>query len=115
MIRKKLKTEASKQKSYANPKRKDVKFQVKNYVILKVSPMKGVMRFGKKKKLAPSYIGPFEILERVGMISYRLAMPPNLSQVHPMFHVSMLMKYISDPLDVLQPHGVEVNEDLTHE
>ena len=97
---------ASKQKSYADPKHKDMEFQVGDYVFLKVSPMKGVMRFGKKKKLTPRYIGPFEILERVGMIAYMLALPPNLSQVHPVFYISMLRKYISDPSHVLQPQSV---------
>ena len=63
--------------------------------------MKGVMRFAKKGKLASRYIGPFEILKRAGMVTYRLALPPNLSQVHPMFHVSMLRKYISDSSHVL--------------
>ena len=71
------------------------------------------MRFGKKKKLAPRFIGPFEILERVGMVAYRLALPPNMSQVHPVFHVSMLRKYISDSSHVLQPQSVELKEDLT--
>ena len=63
--------------------------------------MKGVMRFGKKGKLAPRYIGPFEIRERVGMVAYRLALSPDMSQVHPVFHVSMLRKYILDPSHVL--------------
>ena len=97
LIRKRLETAASRQKSYADPKPKDVKFQVGDYEFLKVSPMKGVMRFGKKGKLAPRYIGLFEILDRVGMVAYWLALPSNLSQVHPVFHVSMLKKYISDP------------------
>ena len=78
-----------------------MEFQVGNYVFLKVSSMKGVMRFGKKGKLAPRYIEPFEIVERVGMIAYQLALPPNLSQIHPVFHVSMLRKYISDPSHIL--------------
>ena len=56
--------------------------------------MNGVMIFGKKEKLAPRYIEPFEILERIGMVAYRLALPPDMSQVHPVFHVSMLRKYI---------------------
>ena len=115
MIKKRLKTVASRQKSYADPKHKDVEFQVGDYVFLKVSPMKGVMRFGNKGKLAPRYIGPFEIVERIGMVAYRLALPPNMSQVHPVFHVSMLRKYISDPSHVLQPQSVELNEDLTFE
>ena len=82
-------------------------------MFLKVSPMKGVIRFGKKGKLAPRYIGPFEILERIGMVAYRLALPPNMSQVHPILYVSMLRKYISDPSHVLQPQSVELNEDFT--
>ena len=115
LIKRRLETAASRQKSYADPKRRDVEFQVGDYVFLKVSPMKGVMRFGKKEKLAPRYIGPFEILERIGNVAYRLALPSNMSQVHPVFHVSMLRKYISDPSLVLQPQSVEVNEDLTYE
>ena len=87
-----IKIAASRQTSYADPKHKDVEFQVGDCVFLKVSPTKGVMRFGKKEKLAPRYIGPFEILERVGMVAYRLALPLNLSQVHLVFHVSMLMR-----------------------
>ena len=77
--------------------------------------MQGVMRFGKKKKLAPRYIGPFEMLERIDMVAYRLALPTNISQVHPVFHISMLRKYILDPSHVLQPQSVELNEDLTFE
>ena len=115
LINRRLKITASRQKSYADPKRRDVEFLVGHYVFLKVSPMKGVMRFGKKGKLAPRYIGSFEILERIGMVAYWLALPPNMSQVHPVFHVSMLRKYIFDPSHVLQPHGMKVNEDLTYE
>ena len=72
--------------------------------------MKGVMRFGKEEKLALRHIGPFEILERVGMVAYRLALPPNMSQMHPVFHISMLRKYISDPSHVLQPQSVQKQE-----
>ena len=115
LIKRRLETAASRQKSYADPKRRDVEFQVGDYVFLKVSAMKGVMRFGKKGKLAPRYIGPFEILERIGMVAYRLALPPDMSQVYPMFHVSMLRKYISDRSPVLQPQSVEVNEDLMYD
>ena len=90
LIRDRLKTAFSRQKSYADPKRKDVQFAVGDHVFLKVSPMKGVMRFGKKGKLSPRYVGSFEILNRVGSVSYRLALPPSFSHVHPVFHISML-------------------------
>ena len=77
--------------------------------------MKGVMRFGKKGKLAPRYIGPFKIRSRVGEVAYRLVLPLELSRIHPVFHVSMLRKYIADPSHVLQPQTVEISEDLTYE
>ena len=77
--------------------------------------MKGIMRFGKKGKLSPRFIGPFEILERVGDLVYRLALPPNLSSVHNVFHVSMLKKYIFDPTHVLSYDPLEIREDLTYE
>ena len=71
-------------------------------MFLKVAPMKSVMRFGKKGKLSPMYIRPFEILERIGKFAYRLALPPELSLVHNVFHVSMLRKYLLDPSHVLE-------------
>ena len=90
-------------------------FSLGDLVFLKVSPMKGVMRFGKKGKLAPRYIGPFEIKSRVGKVAYRLVLPPELSRIHPVFHVSMLRKYIPDPSHVLQPQTVEISKDLINE
>ncbi|KAL5558423.1 hypothetical protein UlMin_034634 [Ulmus minor] len=77
--------------------------------------MKGVMRFGKKGKLSPRYIGPFEILERIGKVAYKLALPSELSAVHNVFHVLMLRNYISDPLHVLVSESIEIQEDLTYE
>ncbi|KAL5583162.1 hypothetical protein UlMin_015604 [Ulmus minor] len=77
--------------------------------------MKGVMRFGRKGKLSPRFIGPFEILKRVGKVAYQLALPPSLSAVHNVFHVSMLKKYISDPSHVLQEAPVEIDEKLSYE
>ncbi|PKI60953.1 hypothetical protein CRG98_018659 [Punica granatum] len=73
------------------------------------------MRFVKKGKLSLRYIGPYEILERIGKMAYRLALPPELSRIHNVFHVSMLRKYISDPSHVLSYQPVELNEDLTYE
>ncbi|KAL5552340.1 hypothetical protein UlMin_002516 [Ulmus minor] len=77
--------------------------------------MKGVMRFGKRGKLSPRYIRPFEILEKVGKVAYRLTLPPDLSSVHNVFHVSMLKKYVPDPTHVLEHEPIEVHEDLTYE
>ena len=68
-----------------------------DHVFLKVMPKRGVIRFNKRDKLSLRYIGPFEILERVGTVAYRLAIPPSLSSVHSVFHVSMLQKYTPDP------------------
>ncbi|KAL5546069.1 hypothetical protein UlMin_005756 [Ulmus minor] len=92
-----------------------LEFQVGDLVFLKVAPMKGVMRFGKKSKLSPRYIGPFEILEKIGKVGYKLALPSELSTVHNVFHVSMLRKYISDPSHVLESEPIEIREDLTYE
>ncbi|XP_070014257.1 uncharacterized protein [Nicotiana sylvestris] len=84
-------------------------------VLLKVSPMKGVMRFGKKGKLSPRYNGPFEILKRIGEVTYELAFPPSLSGVHPVFHVSMLRKYIREPSHVLDFSTVQLDGNLTYD
>ncbi|KAD4888293.1 hypothetical protein E3N88_20366 [Mikania micrantha] len=103
-IRENLTTARSRQKSYADKRRKPVEFQVNDMVLLKVSPWKGVVRFGKKGKLAPRYVGPFKVLERIGKMAYRLELPHELSNVHPTFHVSNLKKCLADenlhiPLD----------------
>ncbi|GJS54734.1 hypothetical protein Tco_0628096 [Tanacetum coccineum] len=84
------------QKCYADNRRKPLEFEVGDRVMLKVSPWKGVIRFGKKEKLAPRYVGPFEILERIGPVAYRLRLPEELSGVHETFHVSNLKKYLAD-------------------
>ena len=77
--------------------------------------MKGVLRFENKGKLSSSFIGPFETLIRVGEVSYKLAFPPSLSEVHPVFHVSMLRKYIPDESHVISLYSVELGPDLTYE
>ena len=96
-IQARLRTTFSKQSNYANQKRKEVQFNTGDHVFLKVFPMKVVMRFGKKGKLTSRYIGPFEILERSGNVSYRLDLPLHLRQVHLVFDISMLQKYVPDP------------------
>ena len=83
-------------------------------MFLKISPMKGVKRFGKKGKLAPRYVGPYQILSRVGKVSYKLALPPQMSQVHSVFHISLLRKYVPDPMHILSVQEVAVKEDLSY-
>ncbi|GKB67439.1 putative reverse transcriptase domain-containing protein [Tanacetum coccineum] len=107
LIKEKLKAVRDRQKSYADNRRKPLKFEVGDQVLLRVSPWKGVMRFGKKGKLAPRYIGQFKILERVGPVAYRLRLPKELSEVHDTFHVSNLKKCLADanlhvPLDEIK-------------
>ncbi|GJS72409.1 putative reverse transcriptase domain-containing protein [Tanacetum coccineum] len=96
LIKEKLKAARDRQKSYADKRRKPLEFEVGDRVLLKVSPWKGVVRFGKKGKLAPRYVGPFEILERIGLVAYRLRLPEELSSVHDTFHVSNLKKCLAD-------------------
>nr|GEX54053.1 putative reverse transcriptase domain-containing protein [Tanacetum cinerariifolium] len=96
-IKDRLKAAHDRQKSYANKRRKPLEFSVGEYVLLKVSPWKGVVRFGKKGKLAPRFVGPFEITERIGLVAYRLRLPEELNGVHDTFHVSNLKKCLADP------------------
>ena len=84
-------------------------------VFLRISPWKGVLRFGKRGKLSPRYIGPYRIVERIGEVAYRLELPSDLDRIHDVFHVSMLRKYIPDPSHVLTEQPVEIQENLTYE
>ena len=84
-------------------------------MFLKISPLKGVMRFGKKGKLSPRFIGPFEILDRVGDRAYRLALQPDLDRVHNFFHISMLRKYIANPSHVLRHEPLDLTLNLTYQ
>nr|GEZ59930.1 hypothetical protein [Tanacetum cinerariifolium] len=96
-IKDRLKATRDRQKSYADKRRKPLEFSVGEYVLLKVSPGKGVARFGKKEKLAPRFVGPFKIIEKVGIVAYRLDLPKELNGVHDTFHVSNLKKCLADP------------------
>ncbi|GKB20960.1 hypothetical protein Tco_0854883, partial [Tanacetum coccineum] len=96
LVKEKPKAARDRQKSYADKRRKPLEFEVGDQVLLKVSPWKGVVRFGKKGKLAPRYVGPFEILERIGPVAYRLRLPEELIGVHDTFHVSNLKKCLGN-------------------
>ncbi|KAL0537622.1 hypothetical protein IC582_026605 [Cucumis melo] len=113
-IRSRMLTAQSRQKSYADVRRKDLEFDVGDKVFLKVAPMRGVLRFEKRGKLSPRFVGSFEILERIGPVAYRLALPPSLSTVHDVFHVSMLRKYVPDPSHVVDYEPLEINENLSY-
>ena len=91
-----LKIERDRQRSYADNRRRDLQFEIGDRVFLKISPWKGVLRFGKRGKLSPRYIGPYEIVSKVGPVAYKLKLPPELSRIHDTFHVSMLRKYIPE-------------------
>ncbi|KAL0559114.1 hypothetical protein IC582_003704 [Cucumis melo] len=113
-IRSRMHTAQSRQKSYADVRRKDLEFEIGDKVFLKVAPMKGVLRFERRGKLSPHFVGPFEILERIDPVAYRLALPPSLSTVHDVFHVSMLRKYVPDPSHVVDYEPLEIDENLSY-
>ncbi|KAL4028402.1 hypothetical protein IC575_011598 [Cucumis melo] len=114
LIRENLRKAQDRQKSYADKRRRNLEFQVGDQVFLKLSPWRGVIRFGRKGKLSPRYIGPYQMTERVGPAAYRLELPIELARIHDVFHVSMLRKYIPDPSHVLQDQPVELKEDLSY-
>ena len=115
LIRQCLLTAQSRQKSYTDVRRRPLEFEVGDHVFLKVMPKRGVVRFYKRGKLSQRFIGPFEILERVGTIACRLALPPSMSSVHDVFQVSMLWKYTPDPAHVVDWGEIEVDTDGTIE
>ncbi|GJU73986.1 putative reverse transcriptase domain-containing protein [Tanacetum coccineum] len=111
-IKQRIQTARDRQKCCADLKHKPMEFQVGDKVILKVSPWKGVVRFGRRGKLNPRYVGPFKVLKKVGSIAYKLELPQELSRVHNTFHVSNLKKcYLDDPL-VVPLEGLQVDDKL---
>jgi len=116
MIQEKMKASQSRQKSYHDKRRKDIEFQVGDHVFLRVNPVTGVGRALKCRKLTPRFVGPFEIVERIGVVAYRIALPPSLSNLHDVFHVSQLRKYVyDDESHVIQVDKLEVRDNLTVE
>ncbi|KAD4889454.1 hypothetical protein E3N88_21527 [Mikania micrantha] len=111
-IRERLKAARDRQKSYADRRRKPLEFNVGDKVLLKVSPWKGIVRFGKKGKLSPRYVGPFKITKRIGPVAYQLELPEEMAGVHEVFHVSNLRKCLADESLLMPLQDVEVNEKL---
>ena len=108
VIKKRMSAAQSWQKSYADNRRRPLEFEVGNRLFLKVSPLRGVMQFGKKGKLSPRFTRPFEITQRVGKLAYRIALPPDLVRTHDVFHVSMLRKYITNPDVIVEYEPLEI-------
>ncbi|GKF25658.1 hypothetical protein Tco_0081552, partial [Tanacetum coccineum] len=111
-IKDRLKAARDRQKSYGYKRRKPLEFSVGNYVLLKVSPWKGVVCFGKKGKLAPRFVEPFEIIEKVGYVAYQLDLPEKLNGVHDTFHVSNLKKCLADPTLQVPLDEIRVDDKL---
>ncbi|XP_017978282.1 PREDICTED: uncharacterized protein LOC108662432 [Theobroma cacao] len=112
VIREKMPMAQSHHKSCTNNRCKPLEFEVGDYVFLKISPTKRVKRFGKKGKLSPRYIDSFEVLKRISIVAYHLALPPNLSNVHLVFHVPMLRKYVPNPSHVIWYDEVQLQNGL---
>jgi hypothetical protein len=114
IIRENLKTAQSRQKSYDDNRRRELIFEVGDFIYLKFSLMRGMKIFKVKVKLSPCYIGPFKILERKGEVAYQLELPDSLSDVHDVFHMSQLKKCLRVPEEQLPMEELNVNEDLTY-
>nr|KYP61800.1 Retrotransposable element Tf2 [Cajanus cajan] len=115
MIQERMKIAQSRQKSYADKRRKPLEFAKGEHVFLKVTPTSGVGRALKARKLTPRFVGPYQIIQRVGPVAYRLALPPSLSNLHDVFHVSQLRNYVHDPGHVVELDDVRVRQNLTFE
>jgi hypothetical protein len=114
IIRENLKVAQTRQKSYADNRRRPLEFEEGDYVYLKVSPLRGMRRFKVKEKLSPRFIGPFLILKRVGEVAYQLELPDHLADVHNVFHVSQLKKCLCVPEEQLPMEELSVQSDLTY-
>jgi hypothetical protein len=114
IIQANLKTAQSRQKSYADQRRKPLQFQVGDFVYLRVSPTKGVQHFSIKGKLAPRYVRPFEILKVCGPVAYKFRLPSQLAAIHDVFHISQLKKCIKVPTEIVEAPTIEIESDLTY-
>jgi hypothetical protein len=115
MVRENLQVAQSRQKSYAGHRRRELSFEVEDFVYLKVSPMRGLPRFKVPGKLAPRFIGPFKILEKRGEVADQLELPPQLSDVHDVFHVSQLKKCLCVPEEQIPMEDLDAKEDLSYQ
>jgi len=115
IIRENLRIAQSRQKTYADHRRRDLHFKVGDYVYFKVSPFKGTRRFQVRGKLAPRYVGPFQVTKRVGAVAYQLNLSQSLSAVHNVFHISQLKKCLRVPTDAVDLETLDLQPGFTHE
>ena len=115
LIQQRLNTAQSRQKSYADVRSRDRAYEVGDHIFVKVTPMKGQTRFGVKGKLAPRYVGPYEIIEKINPVAYQVALPPDMEHMHNVFHISMLRDYLRDPFHVIELTRVVLSDDYTYE
>ncbi|XP_027178031.1 uncharacterized protein LOC113777196 [Coffea eugenioides] len=109
-----MQTGQSRQKGYADHRRKDLEFEEGDMVFLKVTPLRGTIAAKKGKKLKPRYIGPYRIQSRVRTVAYQLELPVKMSRIHNVFHVSLLKKYYPDPAHILHTEDIKLDETLTY-
>jgi hypothetical protein len=115
MVREDLQVVQSRQKTYADHRRRELSFEVRDFVYLKVSPMRGLCHFKVQGKLTPRFIRPFKILEKRGEVAYQLELPLQLSDVHDVFHVSQLKKCLHVPEEQLPMEDLDAKEDLSYQ
>ena len=114
-IQERMRASQSRQKSYVDQRRRPLEFAVGDHVFLRITPTTGVGKAIRSRKLSPKFIGPYQILRKIGPVAYEIAIPPQLSNLHSVFHVSQLRKYVSDPSHVLESEDLQIRGDLSVE
>jgi len=112
LVRDRLQASQSRQKAYADRRKRPLEFKAGEHVFLRVTRTTGVGRAIRSRKLSPKFLGPYQILRRIGPVAYEIALPLQLVNLHPVFHVSQLQKYVFDPSHVLEAEDMQVREDL---
>ena len=115
MVRNRMQASQSRQKAYADRRRRPLEFAAGDHVFLRVTRTTGVGRALCSRKLSPKFLGPYQITRRIGPVAYEIALPPQLANLHPVFHVSQLRKYVFDPAHVSEAEDIQIREDLTME
>jgi len=115
MVRDRMQASQSRQKAYADRRGRPLEFAVGEHEFLRVTRITGVGRAFRSRKLSPKFLGPYQISRRIGPLAYEIALPPQFANLHPVFHISQLRKYVFDPSHVLEVEDVQIMEDLTVE